>query len=78
MNQIDLDGAEQKICHNCVDKLWMGGKPDKLKKVQYSNMYRTDEQEEEKYGVEGKVYLDRGDDVSIVPFVYPRETVSVS
>ena len=37
----------------------MGGKPDKLKKVQYSNMYRTD-------------------DVSIVPFVYPRETVSVS
>ena len=43
MHDIDLDGAEQKICHNCVDGIWMGGKPNKLKKVQHSTMYRTDE-----------------------------------
>ena len=44
----DLDGAERKICHNCVDKIWMGGKPVKLNKVQHSTVYRTDELEEEK------------------------------
>ena len=41
MHDIDLDEAERKICHNCVDKIWMGGKPEKLKKVQHSTVYRT-------------------------------------
>ena len=45
MHKIDLDIAELKICHNCVDKLWMGGKPDKLKKVQHINVYRTEKLE---------------------------------
>ena len=42
MHEIDLDGAEFNICCNRVDKLWMGGKPDKLKKVQHSTVYRTE------------------------------------
>ena len=33
MHEINLDGAELNIRHNCVDELWMVGKPDKLKKV---------------------------------------------
>ena len=37
-HEIDLDGEERKICHNCVDELWMGGKPNKLKKMQHSTM----------------------------------------
>ena len=47
MGAIDLDGAERKICHNCVDELWMGGKSKKLNKVQHSTVYRTDESEED-------------------------------
>ena len=47
MHEIDLDGEERNICHNCVDKLWMEGKPDKLKKVQHSTMYRTEELEKD-------------------------------
>ena len=43
MHKIDLDGADLNICRDCVDKLWMGGKPRKLKKVQHSTVYRTDE-----------------------------------
>ena len=35
MHEIDLDGAERKIFCNCDDKLWMGDKPEKLKKVQH-------------------------------------------
>ena len=42
MHEINLDGAERKICHNFVDELWMGSKPEKLKKVQHSTVYRTD------------------------------------
>ena len=45
MHEINLDGVERKICHNCVDELWMGVKPKKLKKVQHSTVYRTDESE---------------------------------
>ena len=45
MHDINIDRAEWKICHSCVDKLWMRGKPEKLKKVQHSTMYRTDESE---------------------------------
>ena len=47
MHAINLDGAERKICHNCVDDIWMGGKPKKLKKVQHSTVYRTDKLEED-------------------------------
>ena len=47
MHEIKLDGAERKICRYFVDKLRMGGKPDKLKKVQHSTLYRTDELEED-------------------------------
>ena len=43
MHDIDLEGAERKICHNYVDEIWMGGKPKKLKKVKHSTVYRTDE-----------------------------------
>ena len=78
MHAIDLDRAEFKIFHNCVDELWMGGKPDKLKKVQHSTVYRTDELEEEEEEVEGTVHFDGGEEVNIVTFVYSRGTVSVS
>ena len=47
MHEINLDEAEQKICRNCFDELWIGGKPDKLNKVQHSTVYRTDESEED-------------------------------
>ena len=42
MHEIGLDGAGFKICCGFVDELWMGDKPDKLKKVQHSTVYRTD------------------------------------
>ena len=78
MHEINLDGVERKVFYNCVDKFWMGGKPEKLKKVQHSTMYRTDESEEDEEEVEGTVHLDVGDKVSILPLVYPCETVFVS
>ena len=55
MHEINLDRAELKICRDCVDELWMGGKPEKLKKVQHSTVYRTDELEEDEEEVEGGV-----------------------
>ena len=67
IHEIDLDGAERKICRNCVDEIWMGGKPVKLKKVKYSTVYRTEESEDYEEEVEGTVYLNGGDEVSIVP-----------
>ena len=42
MYEIDLDEAERKICHNCVDKIWMGGKPEKLKMVQHMVQHIND------------------------------------
>ena len=42
MHEIDLDGAERDIFRNCVDKLLMGGKPDKLNKVGHRTVYRMD------------------------------------
>ena len=48
MHDIDFDGSELKICCDCVEKLWMGGNPEKLKKVQHSTVYRTYELEEGK------------------------------
>ena len=78
MHAINIDRAEFKICHNCVDEIWMGGKSKKLKMVQHSTVYRTDELEEDEEEVEGTVHFDGGDEVNIVTFVYPRGTVSVS
>ena len=46
MQEINLDKAERKICRNCVDDIWMGYKPAKLKKVKYNTVYRTEESEE--------------------------------
>ena len=48
MREIELDGVERKICRECIDDLRMGGKPEKLKMVQHSTVYRTDELEEDK------------------------------
>ena len=78
MHEIDIDGAEQKICRGCVDVLCMGSKPNKLKKVQHSTVYRTEESEEDKEEVEGTVLGGGGEDVTIVPIVYPRGMVVVS
>ena len=55
MHDINIDGAEQKIFFYCVDELLMGGKPEKLKKLGHSNVYRTDESEEDEEEVEGSV-----------------------
>ena len=78
MHEIKLGVSERKIFHDCVDEIWMGGKPKKFKKVQNSTVYRTDESEEDEEEVEGTVHFDGGDEVNIVHFVYPRGTVSVS
>ena len=48
MHEIELVGAERKICRECVDDLRMGSKSEKLKMVQHSTVYRTDELEEDK------------------------------
>ena len=48
MHEIDLDRAELNIFRKCVDKIWMGGKPEKSKKVQHITMYRADGLEEGK------------------------------
>ena len=47
MHDIDIDGVERNIYHNYVDGIWMGGKPEKLKKAQHSTVYRTDKSEED-------------------------------
>ena len=38
MHEINIDGAKQNICRNCSYNIWMGGKPDKLKKVRHSTL----------------------------------------
>ena len=78
MHAIDLDRAERKIFHNCVDELWMEGKPKKLNMVQHSTVSRMDKSEEDEEEVKGKVIFDGGDEINIVTFVYPCGTVSVS
>ena len=78
MHEIKLDGAERKICRNFVDDLQMGGKSEKLKMVHHSTVYRTEELEEDKEEVEETVHFNGGDEVNIVPFVYPCGKVSVS
>ena len=78
MHEIELDGAERNICRNCVDDLWMGGKTDKLKKVGHSTVYRTYELEEDEEELERAVLGSGGEEVSIVPVVFPHGTVSIS
>ena len=53
MHKINLDKAEQKVCHDYFDELWIGGKPEKLKKVVPSIVYRTNKLEEGEEEVEG-------------------------
>ena len=43
MHEINIDGAECKVCRDCVDKLCMGGKPEKFRKVGHRTVYRMDE-----------------------------------
>ena len=38
MHKISLDGAERKICNDCVEELWMEGKPKKLDKLRQSTV----------------------------------------
>ena len=47
MHEIDIDGAERKICHDCVDDLRIGGKPEKLKKMVHITVYMTEELKED-------------------------------
>ena len=49
-----------------------------MNKAGYSTVYRTVKSDEDKEEVEGTVLRDGGEDVSIVPVVYPCETVRVS
>ena len=42
MHEIDIDRVGWKICHDCVDEIWMGGKPEKFKEVGNSTVYRKE------------------------------------
>ena len=42
MHDIDIDGAERNIFRDCVDGIRMGGKPEKLNKVEHRNLSRID------------------------------------
>ena len=55
----------------------MGGNPEKLKNLGHSTVYRADELEEDEEEVEGEVLRYGGEDVSIVPVVYPCGAVSI-
>ena len=48
MHEIDIYREKRNIFRDCVDNLWMRGKPKKLKKVGHSNVYRMEESEEDK------------------------------
>ena len=56
----------------------MGGKPEKLKKLEHITVNRREEYEEDEDKVEGKVLGYGGEYVSILPVVYPCGAVSVS
>ena len=77
-NYIDFDGTEQKICRNCVDELQCQEKSEILKKVGDITVYETDESDEYEEEVDRAVLGGGGDEVSIMPVVYPRVTVNVS
>ena len=55
LNCIDFDGAERKICSDCVDELRVGIKSDILKKVGDITVYGIDESEEVREGAEETV-----------------------
>ena len=55
----------------------MGDKPEKLKNVGHSTLYRTDESYEDEEEVEGGLLGDGVEGVIIVPVLYPSGTVSV-
>ena len=78
LNYIDFDRGERKICRDCVDKLRVGGKSETLKKVGDSTVYGKDKSEEDEEEVERTVIGGGGDEISIMPAVYLRWTVSVS
>ena len=48
MHEIGFYGVERKIFCDCVDKLWMVCKPEKLKNVVQNNVNRTEKPEENK------------------------------
>ena len=60
MHDIYIDREELDICRDCVDELWMGGKPEKLKKVKHRTVYRMEKSEEDEEEVEGEVLGDGG------------------
>ena len=37
MHEINIDGAERNICHDCVDELWIGGKTEKTEEGRISH-----------------------------------------
>ena len=42
MNEIDIDGGERNICHNCVQEIQGRGKSETFKKLGDRNVYGTD------------------------------------
>ena len=51
LNYFDFDGAEQKICRNCVDELQGRNNSETFNKLEYSTVYGMDKSEEDKEGV---------------------------
>ena len=47
MHEINIYGAERKICCDCVDEIQMGVNPEKLKNLGHRTVYRTDKLEED-------------------------------
>ena len=78
LNDIDFDGAERKICCDCVDKLWGKVKSKTLKKVRDITVYRTKELGGVEEEVEGGLLGGGGDEFSDMPVFYPVGKVSVS
>ena len=78
MHEINIGGAERKICLDCVDMLRVGGKTEELKKVGHRTVYRMEALEEDEEELDETVLGDGGEDSSIVPVVYSCGTVSVS
>ena len=45
MHKINIDRVERKIFRDCVDEIFMGGKPDTLNNVGHSIVYRMEKLE---------------------------------
>ena len=43
LHEIYIDAAKRRLFGDCVDKLWMGGKPYNLKKMEDRTVEKTDE-----------------------------------